>query len=208
MTLSRCSTDTSGPTRVAGSSGLPTGSASACLTNRARNSPTRRRPCGACAPPSASPRFCGSSTTTTARTRMTTSPRQGRGVTTCRGPVASACRRRTAPVGDPLTLVRIRPQQPIGRRPARVLGRGVPLQVPGTEEPAAAAVDRTAPLLPGLTRVVEAEQRVWPGLADLQAGDADQHREQALDLAEGPGDGAAEGTVRPHSVPSFLELAF
>jgi hypothetical protein len=33
-------------------------------------------------------------------------------------------------------------------------------------------------------------------------------REQALDLAEGAGEGAAEGTVRPHSAPSMLELVF
>jgi hypothetical protein len=47
-----------------------------------------------------------------------------------------------------------------------------------------------------------------PLSADLQAGDADQHREQALDLAEGPGRGPAEGTVRPHSAPSLLERPF
>jgi hypothetical protein len=80
-----------------------------------------------------------------------------------------------------------------------VRGRGVALQVPGAEDPAAAAVDRTAPLLPGLAGVVEAEQGVGLGEADLQAGDADQHREQALDLTEGAGEGAAEGTVRPMS---------
>jgi hypothetical protein len=49
---------------------------------------------------------------------------------------------------------------------------------------------------------VEAEQGVGLGEAEVQAGDADQHREQAIDLAEGAGDGAAEGTVRPHSAPS------
>jgi hypothetical protein len=80
-----------------------------------------------------------------------------------------------------------------------MVGGGVPLQVPGADEPLAAAIDRTAPLLPWLARVVEAEQDVRLGLADLQAGDADQHREQALDLAEGLGEGPAEGTVRPHS---------
>jgi hypothetical protein len=62
-----------------------------------------------------------------------------------------------------------------------MLGRGVPLQIPGAKEPLAAAVEGAAPLLPGLPGVMEAEQRVRPGLADLQAGDADQDREQALD---------------------------
>ena len=77
----------------------------------------------------------------------------------------------------------------------------MPLQVPGAEEPAAAALDRATPLLPGLTRIVEAEQGVGLGEADLQTRDADQHREQALDLAEGPAKGPAEGTVRHHSAP-------
>jgi hypothetical protein len=56
--------------------------------------------------------------------------------------------------------------------------------------------------------VVEAEQGVRLGEADLQAGDADQDREQALDLAEGAGEGPAEGTVRPHLAPPMLELVF
>jgi hypothetical protein len=60
----------------------------------------------------------------------------------------------------------------------------------------------------GLAGVVEAEQGVWPHPADLQTGDTDMDREQALDLAEGAGEGAAEGTVRPHSAPAMLELAF
>jgi hypothetical protein len=55
---------------------------------------------------------------------------------------------------------------------------------------------------------VEAEQGAWLGEAGLQAGDADQDREQALDLAEGSGEGPAEGTVRPHSAPPMLELVF
>jgi hypothetical protein len=84
----------------------------------------------------------------------------------------------------------------------------VALQVPGAEDPAAAALDRAAPLRPGLARVVEAEQGAWLGEADLQTRDADQHREQPLDLAEGPGDGPAEGTVRPHSAPPTLKLVF
>jgi hypothetical protein len=54
---------------------------------------------------------------------------------------------------------------------------------------------------------VEAEQGVRLGKADLQARDADQHREQALDLTEGAGEGPAEGTVRPHRTP-MLELVF
>jgi hypothetical protein len=55
---------------------------------------------------------------------------------------------------------------------------------------------------------MEAEQGVRLGEADLQARDADQHREQALDLAEGAGEGSAEGTVRPHSARPMLELVF
>jgi hypothetical protein len=51
-------------------------------------------------------------------------------------------------------------------------------------------------------------QGVRLGEADLQAGDADQHREQALDLAEWAGEGPAEGTMRPHSAPPMLELVF
>jgi hypothetical protein len=66
-----------------------------------------------------------------------------------------------------------------------MLGLGMPLQIPGGEEPAAAAPDEAALLLPGLAGVVEAEQGVRLGLADLQTRNADQHREQALDLAEG-----------------------
>jgi hypothetical protein len=68
--------------------------------------------------------------------------------------------------------------------------------------------DRAVPLLPGLTGVVETKQGIRLGEADLQTGDADQHREQALDLAEGPGEGAAERTVRPHSASPMLELVF
>jgi hypothetical protein len=84
-----------------------------------------------------------------------------------------------------------------------MLGRGVALQVPGAEDPAAAALDRAAPLLPGLARVMQAEQTVRLGQADFQARDADQHREQALDLTEGPGEGSTEGTARPHSAPRY-----
>ena len=60
-----------------------------------------------------------------------------------------------------------------------MLGRGVALQVPGAEDPAATVLDWTAPLLPGLAGVVEAEQGVRLGEADLQAEDADQRREQS-----------------------------
>jgi hypothetical protein len=74
-----------------------------------------------------------------------------------------------SPVEDPLTLVRIRLQQLIGGRPAEMFGLSVPLQVPGAGEPAAATVDRAAPLLPGLAGIVEAEQGVRLGLADGQA---------------------------------------
>jgi hypothetical protein len=52
---------------------------------------------------------------------------------------------------------------------------------------------------------MEAEQGVRLGLTDLQAPAADQHRGQDLDLAERPGEGPAEQTVRPHSAP-LLEL--
>jgi hypothetical protein len=89
-----------------------------------------------------------------------------------------------------------------------VRGLGVPLQVPGAREPLVAALDWAAPLLPGLAGVMQAEQGVGLGEADFQAGDADQDREQALDLAEGAGEGSAEGTVRPHPAPPMLELVF
>ena len=89
-----------------------------------------------------------------------------------------------------------------------MLDRGVPLQIPRAEEPAAAALDRAAPLRPGLARVVKAEQGAGLGEADLQTRDANQHREQALDFTEGPGEGPAEGTVRPYSAPPILELVF
>jgi hypothetical protein len=72
------------------------------------------------------------------------------------------------PVHDPLALVRTGPEQLVGRRPVGVLGRGMPLHVPGAEEPLATAVDRAAPVLPGLARGCGAEQRVQLGLADLQ----------------------------------------
>ena len=55
---------------------------------------------------------------------------------------------------------------------------------------------------------MEAEQGVRLGEADLQTRHADQHREQPLDLAKRAGEGAAEGTVRPHSAPPMLELMF
>jgi hypothetical protein len=58
-----------------------------------------------------------------------------------------------------------------------MLGHGVPLQIPRAEKPLAAALDRTAPLGPGLAGIMEAEQGVGLGEADLQAVDADQHRE-------------------------------
>jgi hypothetical protein len=45
-------------------------------------------------------------------------------------------------------------------------------------------------------------------LTDLQARDTDQHREQALDLAERPGEGPAEGTVRPTPHLSLFERLF
>jgi hypothetical protein len=89
-----------------------------------------------------------------------------------------------------------------------MLGRGVPLKLPRGEEPLVAAVDWAAPILPGLAEVMEAEEGVRPDLADLQTRDADQQREEALDLAEWPGEGLAEGTVRPHSAPLTLELVF
>src|SRR5215208_8273528 len=44
------------------------------------------------------------------------------------------------------------------------------------------------------------------GLADLQTRAADQHREQALDLAEGSGEGPTERTVRHHSAPPARTL--
>jgi hypothetical protein len=62
----------------------------------------------------------------------------------------------------------------------------VPLQIPRAEEPAAAALDRAAPLRPGLARVVKAEQGAGLGEADLQTRDTNQHREQALNFTEGP----------------------
>ena len=94
-----------------------------------------------------------------------------------------------AAIHDPLALVRIGPQQLIGRCPAWMLGGSVPLQVPGAEEPAAAPVDMTAPFRPGLAGVVQTEQSARLGQADLQAGNADQHRKQALDLTEGLSEG-------------------
>jgi hypothetical protein len=86
-----------------------------------------------------------------------------------------------------------------------MLGRGVPLQVPGANESLAAAVDRATPFQPRVARVVETEQGVRLGLADLQARHADQHREQALDLAERPGEGSAERAVRLHFAPLSFE---
>jgi hypothetical protein len=55
---------------------------------------------------------------------------------------------------------------------------------------------------------MEAEQGAGLGEADLQTRDADEHREQTLDFTEGSSEGPAEGTVRPHSAPPMLELAF
>jgi hypothetical protein len=55
---------------------------------------------------------------------------------------------------------------------------------------------------------VEAEQGVGLGEADLEAGEADQDGEQALDLTEWAGEGPAEATVRPHPAPPLLELVF
>jgi hypothetical protein len=55
---------------------------------------------------------------------------------------------------------------------------------------------------------VKAKQGVRLGQAAFQAWDADQHCEQAFDLAERPGKDSAEGTVRPHCAPLILELVF
>jgi hypothetical protein len=93
---------------------------------------------------------CGASPTATASARA------------CRQ-AASARWSLDLTVDDPHALVWVGPQQLVGGRPAGMLGLGVPLQVPGAEEPLAAALDRAAPLFPGLARVVEAEQGVWPG---------------------------------------------
>jgi hypothetical protein len=155
---------------------------------------------------SVSSRSCGSSTTT-ARTRTTA--HRGRRAGTIGRPVsvslsaASCGGTRPAGAGSDTAATTRR-----SRRPTRMLGRSVPLQEPPAEEPAATALDRTAPLLPGLARVMQAEQGVRLGQADLQARDADQHREQPHDFAEGPSEGPAEGTVRPHSAPPILELVF
>ena len=160
-------------------------------------------------PPSASSRPCGSSTMTRARSRTRTATSFLRKTSNDRRQIGGSARRwRAAAVHDPLALVRIRPQQLIGRRPTRMLGRGVPLQVPGAEDPAAAALVRAAPLRPGLARVVEAEQGDWLDEADLQTGDADQHREQALDFSEGPGEGPAERTGAAPLRTPMLELVF
>jgi hypothetical protein len=51
-----------------------------------------------------------------------------------------------------------------------MLGRGVVLQVPGADDPLAAAVDRAAPLFPGLAWVVEAEEGGRLGLTDSRQG--------------------------------------
>jgi hypothetical protein len=50
-----------------------------------------------------------------------------------------------------------------------MLGLGVPLEVPGADEPLAAAVDRAALLLPALTGVVETEQHLRLGPTNLRA---------------------------------------
>jgi hypothetical protein len=55
---------------------------------------------------------------------------------------------------------------------------------------------------------VEAEQGVGLGEADLEAGEADQDGEQALDLTEWAGEAPAEATVRPHPASPLLELVF
>jgi hypothetical protein len=128
-------------------------------------------------------------------------------------PVALVRRRHVAAVHvaavhDSLALVWIRPQQLIGRRPARMFARGVAPPGPTGRGTSGRSPRSGSPTAPRLARVVETEQGVGLGEADLQAGDADQHREQALDLAEGPGEGPAEGTVRPHSAPPMLELVF
>jgi hypothetical protein len=51
-----------------------------------------------------------------------------------------------------------------------MLGRGVPLQVPGANESLAAAVDWAAPLQLRLAWVVESEQRVRLALTDFRRG--------------------------------------
>jgi hypothetical protein len=48
-----------------------------------------------------------------------------------------------------------------------MLDGGVSLQIPGAKEPAAAALDRAAPLMLRLARVVEAKQGARPRLAHL-----------------------------------------
>jgi hypothetical protein len=69
-----------------------------------------------------------------------------------------------------------------------------------------AAVDPAAPLLLWLSGVMEAKHGIGLGKADLDIWDADQHPEQAVDLAEGPGKGPAEEAA--HSALPMLELVF
>jgi hypothetical protein len=133
-------------------------------------------------------------------------PRRRAAAPSWTGSVSSPAARSGGP--PPAGAVRIRPQQLIAGCPVGVLGRGVPLQAPGAEEPAAAALDGAAPLLPWLPGVMEAKHGIRLGEADLQAGGADQRREQALDVAEGPGEGPADRTVRPRSAPPMLKLVF
>ena len=123
-----------------------------------RLTPSRGQPFGGCEPLSASSRSCGSSTTTV-RTRTTTRSRE---TTHPRLTGRSARRRRTAaarPAGagsDRTAAAGRWPSSP-GARP-----RCAPRDTRG-EQPAAAALDRTVPLLPGMAGV-KRPSRVsgWP----------------------------------------------
>jgi hypothetical protein len=100
----------------------------------------------------------------------------------------SACRRALDPAEHhPQQLVRIRPHQLVASDPPRMLRGRVALEVPRQDDPQPAALNRAAPLQPRLARVMVGEDLAQVAAADSPTADAHQHREQALDLPERPG---------------------
>jgi hypothetical protein len=51
-----------------------------------------------------------------------------------------------------------------------MLGRGVPPETPGPDDPSATALDRAAPLQPWLIRVVQGEELASRGLRTARQG--------------------------------------
>ena len=89
-----------------------------------------------------------------------------------------------------------------------MLGRAVPLQVPGAGEPPAAAVNRAPQLLPWLPGVVEAEQvSGWARRTSRQGMQISTVNRPSISL-KGPVKVPQKEQCGPHSAPPISEPVF